>query len=47
MEAKRVVIFGAGPTGARAVEKYKGLVNVVAVADNNPAKWGVFLGGQK
>ncbi len=40
MEAKKVVIFGAGPTGARVFEKYKNMLNIIAVSDNNSAKWG-------
>ena len=44
MEAKRVVLFGAGTSGALAFEKYRDLVDIIAIADNDSSKWGVHWG---
>ena len=45
MRAKQVIIFGAGPTGVRVFDKYKELVDIVAVTDNDETKWGKCIGG--
>ena len=47
MEAKKAVLFGAGAIGALAFEKYRDLVEVIAIADNDPTKWGVHWGGDR
>ena len=43
MQAKKVVIFGAGPTGVRVIEKYKKFTEIIAITDNDPAKWGLSI----
>ena len=47
MRAKQVIIFGAGPTGVRVFDKYKELVDIVAVTDNDETNWGVHWGGDR
>lgn len=44
MDAKRVVIFGAGDNGISVYEKYKDLVEIIAISDNDPQKWGLKIG---
>ena len=44
MIAKQVIIFGAGPTGARVYDKYREFVDIVAITDNDGTKWGSVLG---
>lgn len=45
MEAKRAVLFGAGTRGAFAFKKYRDLVEIIAIADNDSSKWGARWGG--
>jgi O-methyltransferase len=40
---KKVLIFGAGPSGKRAFAANKGLWSVIAFCDNDPAKWGTVI----
>ena len=42
---KKIIIFGAGPTGKRAYAFYRELCDVVAYADNNEAIQGTDIGG--
>lgn len=44
MEAKKAVLFGAGASGISAYEKYKDLIEIIAVTDNDSSKWGMHLG---
>lgn len=42
---KKIIIFGAGPTGKRAYEFYQEFCEVVAFADNNTLLQGTFIDG--
>lgn len=44
MDAKRVVLFGAGDRGISAYKKYKDLVEIIAISDNDSSKWGKQIG---
>lgn len=40
---KKVIIFGAGPTGMRVYDFYKDICEIVAFTDNNEQLWGKSL----
>lgn len=42
---KKIIIFGAGPTGKRAYEFYQEFCEVAAFADNNTLLQGTFIDG--
>ncbi len=42
---KKIIIFGAGPTGKRAYEFYREFCNVIAFADNNTLLYGTDING--
>ena len=40
---KKIIIFGAGPTGKRAYDFYKDYCDIIAFADNNEVLHGTVV----